>query len=175
MCVLCQCTLIDESDLLVRNIATRGSLRKIFSGEKGPINEGYLDYICLFLRAYGLIFPMDRPRRSEDMTDDPPEDPQFLVPCRLQDLDEKVHGVPPLVVKRYLSFEVDFNGYLPDEVFVRFICLAASESTSALHSPPMGKTRYRLNRDYCNVSSWKEEGDQWEIWRKESTIKLVVL
>ena len=169
VCVLCQCILIDESDLLVQNIATRSSLRKIFSGEKGPIDEEYLDYICLFLRAYGLIFPMEGVR-SKDMADDP----RFLVPCRLQELDEKGHDVPPLVVKRYLLFEVDFNGYLPDEVFVRFICLAASESTSALHLPDMGKIRYRLNRDYCNVSSWKEKGDQWEIWHKESTMKLFV-
>ena len=169
MCVLFQCTLIDESDLLVRNIATRGSLRKIFSGEKGPIDEEYLDYICLFLRAYGLIFPMDR-AKSEDMTDDPPEDPQFLVPCRL----DKVHGVPPLVVKRYLSFEVDFNGYLPDEVFVRFICLAASESTSALHLPDWENAEYVLANNYCNVDDWKEKGDKWEIWREESAIKLYV-
>ena len=108
------------------------------------------------------------------MADDPPEDPRFLVPCQLKELDEKGHDVPPLVVRRYLSFEVDFNGYLPDEVFVRFICLAASESTSLLHLPDMEKTQYRLNRDYCNVSSWKEKGDQWEIWREKSTMKLVV-
>ena len=109
------------------------------------------------------------------MTDDPQEDPHFLIPCQLKELNDRNCNVPPLVVKRYLSFEVDFNGYLPDEVFVRFICLAASKSTSTLHSPSMEKTQYRLNRDYCNVSSWKEEGDQWEIWREESTIKLVVL
>jgi ankyrin repeat protein/GTPase SAR1 family protein len=160
-----------ESDLFQKSIATRSSLETVFFGKNPPVDENYLEYICLFLRAYGLLFPIDK--EESDKTEDGKT--QFFVPCCLQDLP-KQSGIPPLALKRYLSFEFDFDGYLPDELFIRFVCMAASEATSSrLRSPGTGRgVDYQLTRNYCNVDNWKEPGDSWEIWHNASTMKVFV-
>jgi hypothetical protein len=40
-----------ESDLFQKSIATRSSLETVFFGKNPPVDENYLEYICLFLRA----------------------------------------------------------------------------------------------------------------------------
>ena len=161
---------LDDSLLVRKNIVTKSVLKTIFNGN-GTVDEDNLDYICLFLRAYGLIFPIVTQGCEED---EQAQTPQFLVPCRLKELRSRCQKTPPLVVKRYFLFEIDFEGYLPEEVFVRFICLAGTESTSALHPPDCGKATYHLDKDYCNLDDWKENGDQWEIYRKGSTMQLFI-
>jgi hypothetical protein len=163
----------DESDLLDKNIVSGSSLQKIFFGEGVAVNDEYLEYICLFLRAYGLLFPIGKEGR-EELDSGKTQNLRFFVPCCLKYLPEKF-GTPPLALRRCFSFEFNFNGYLPEELFVRFICMAASKATSKLNSSGTSSdVDYHLTRNYCNVDSWKDQGDSWEIWHNSSTLKVFV-
>lgn len=125
-----------------------------------------LQYFCLLLRAYGLIVKMSakRDKASHEHGDG---EPRYLVPCLLG----KMTNIPK-PPRKCFSFVADFLGYLPQEVFMRFICLAALQAkSSTLHA--MDETEYHLKQDYCNVEGLAMRGDAWYISCDATNHKMV--
>ena len=131
-----------------------------------------LQCFCLLLRAYGLIFKMstrrDNASHQQEGCQSPPG-PQYLIPCLLKEMQ-----TIPKPSRRCFSFVADFLGYLPQEVFMRFICLAALRADrSILNCDKTDDTEYHLKQDYCSVEGLAEAGDAWYISCDPSSHKMV--
>ena len=131
-----------------------------------------LQCFCLLLRAYGLIVKMstgrDEASHQQEGCQSPPG-PQYLIPCLLK----KMHNIPK-PARRCFYFIADFLGYLPQEVFMRFICLAALQANrSILNRDKMDDTEYHLKQNYCSVEGLAEPGDAWYISCDPSNHKMV--
>ena len=132
-----------------------------------------LQCFCLLLRAYGLIVKMstgrDEASHQQEGRQSPPG-PQYLIPCLL----EEMHTIPKQRQEDAVSFVADFLGYLPQEVFMRFICLAALQADcSILNRDKMDDTDYHLKQDYCSVEGLAVPGDAWYISCDPSSHKMV--
>lgn len=147
------------------SVASEEALEELFKDVlTGSISDKKkaLQYFCLLLRAYGLIVKMstvrDEASHQQEGHQSPPG-PQYLVPCLLK----KMHTIPK-PARRCFSFVADFLGYLPQEVFMGFTCLAALQADrSILNCDKMDDTEYHLKQDYCSVEGLAEPGDAWYI------------
>ena len=120
------------------------------------------EHIFLFLKAHSLLFAIEEESGATE---------KYLVPSLLKPLE-----VDPELPKRYFTLHVDFLGYLPPEVFNRFICLAALESECShlrkgYKKPPSYIT---LKADCCGVRGWCAENDAWVIVKKGEVMSLYV-
>ena len=125
-------------------------------------NKDDSEHIFLFLKAYSLLFAIEEESRATE---------KWFVPSLLKPFK----GNPELP-KRYFTFYVDFLGYLPPEVFNRFICLAALESECShlrkgYKKPPSYIT---LKADCCGVRGWCAVNDAWVIVKKGEGMSLFV-
>ena len=112
-----------------------------------------LHYLCLLLRAYGLIVKAEAPPEGQQTP------PQYLIPCKLQHLDPI-----PKPERESFSFVADFQGYLPQEVFTRFVCWTALKARESVLRPnPKKKTKCRLMQNFCSVKHFMDLGDAWSI------------
>ena len=158
-------------------MATENALRIFLKKFLDPKSEDEsLRYLCLLLRAYGLIV------KAEDGCSDllPPDGqqtpPQYLIPCKLQHLD--CISKPE---RESFSFVADFLGYLPQEVFTRFVCWAALKAEESVLRPrpmtksiPMGgKSKCRLMQNFCSVKHFMIRGDAWSITFDEANSRMV--
>ena len=156
----------DERKALIQtSVASEEALAVLFADVlTGSISDEkkVFQYFCLLLRAYGLIVKMstgrDEASQQQEGCQSPPG-PQYLIPCLLK----KMHNIPK-PARRCFSFVADFLGYLPQEVFMRFICLAALQADcSILNRDKMDDTEYHLKQDYCSVEGLAVPGDAWYI------------
>ena len=165
----------ERTALLQTSVASEGALEVLFSDvltESISDKKKALQCYCLLLRAYGLIVKMRTGRNEVSHQQEgrqSPPGPQYLIPCLL----EEMHTIPK-PARRCCSFVADFLGYLPQEVFMRFICLAALQADrSILNCDKMDDTEYHLKQDYCSVEGLAEPGDAWYISCDPSNHKMV--
>ena len=156
-----------------KQVATENALRVILKEFLDPEAEDEsLQYLCLLLRAYGLIFKVED--GGSDEAPPSPEGhqapPQYLVPCKLKAmLPDEI----PKPERESFSFMADFEGYLPLEVFTRFACWAALKSKASMLRPPKSKTKYHLTQNFCSVKHFMIKGDAWLIRCDDASSKMV--
>ena len=164
------CTIpADHKVLTQRHMATENALRVVLNQFLDPESEDEsLRYLSLLLRAYGLIVKAEE--GSDDHTPPPPaESPQYLIPCRLKHQEEI-----PKPERESFSFVADFQGYLPQEVFTRFVCCAALKAKESVLKPrPKGKTKCHLMQNFCSVKHFMTKGDAWSITYDEANSRMV--
>ena len=119
------------------------------------------EHIFLFLKAYNLLFAIEEESGAAE---------KCLVPSLLKPLE-----MNPELPKRYFKFYVNFLGYLPPEVFNRFVCLATLESEfNHLRKSRRPPSYITLKADCCGVKGWCEEKDAWVIVKKGEGMSLFV-
>ena len=157
--------------LIQASVASEEALAVLFAeipSESISDKKKALQCFCLLLRAYGLIVKMST-GRDEASHQHRGGGPQYLVPCLLGKMT-KIPKPP----RKCFSFVADFLGYLPQEVFMRFICLAALQAKcSTLNKDAMDETEYHLKQDYCNVEGLAMPGDAWYISCDAANHKMV--
>ena len=166
----------DERKALIQtSVASEEALAVLFADvPTGSISDKKkaLQCFCLLLRAYGLIVQMSTGRDEASHQQEGRQSlpgPRYLIPCLLK----KMHNIPK-PAKRCFTFVADFLGYLPQEVFMRFICLAALRADrSILNRDQTDDTEYHLKQDYCSVEGLAEPGDAWYISPDPSNHKMV--
>lgn len=86
-----------------------------------------IPHVCLMLQAYCLIYPTDElsaddstPNRVATSTEN-----RYIIPCKLP---PEIADIPCKWTQKCATFYVDFDGFLPDEIYHRLICLASSEA-----------------------------------------------
>ena len=128
-----------------------------------------LQFICLLLRAYGLIFEV-KDTSSDEAPPPHKTPPQYLVPCKLKAMlpDES-----PIPEQESFSFAADFEGYLPQEMFTRFACWAALNAKASALRPPKGRTKYHLMQNFCSVKHFMIKGDAWFIKYDEASSRML--
>ena len=168
--VLLSCTIpADHKVLTQRHMATENALRVVFKQFLDPNSKDEsLRYLSLLLRAYGLIVKAEE--GSSDHTPPPPaEPPQYLIPCML-----KHQEIIPKPERESFSFVADFQGYLPQEVFTRFVCCAALKAKESVLKPrPKSKTKCHLMQNFCSVKHFMIKGDAWSITYDEANSRMV--
>ena len=165
----------EQTALMQTSVALEAALEVLFADVlTGSISDKKkaLQCFCLLLRAYGLIVKMsagrDKASHQQEGHQSPPG-PRYLIPCLLEEM-----RTIPKPARRCFSFVADFLGYLPQEVFMRFICLAALQADhSILNRDKMDDTEYHLKQDYCSVKGLAEPGDAWYISCDPSNHKMV--
>ena len=166
------CTIPDDYIILTqKHMATENALRVVLKQFLDPKSEDEsLRYLSLLLRAYGLIVKAEE--GSGDHTPPPPaESPQYLIPCRLK---KEVIDEIPKPKRDSFSFVADFHGYLPQEVFTRFVCCAALKAKeSVLRPQPKSKTKCHLMQNFCSVKHFMTKGDAWSITYDEANSRMV--
>lgn len=155
----------ERQDLTQKSVASEDALAVLFeeiSSRSISDKRKALQCFCLLLRAYGLIVKMSTGRDEASHQPGSPKSPpgpQYLIPCLL----EKMPSIPK-PKRKCFSFVADFRGFLPQEVFMRFICLAALQAKhSILNQGMMDETEYHLTQDYCSVEGLAQPGDAWYI------------
>jgi len=140
--------------------------------------------LCLMLQAYCLIYPIRgdvepeiacpnrshsdnheiaaiavRPSlshsQSDGSTDTTANDLKFLVPCKLPEKIEAKDRLP------WITFYFDFQGFLPVEIFNRFVCLmlARSQAKSTKRREPS----FKFSATCCRF--YQVEGCNWQVER----------
>ena len=151
----------DVRDLAKKGVATIKLLRKCWEPFLKGGSERSFRQLCLIMQAYALIFPIrvadtsastppsrsasvpvamsqtTPATRSQSVRVDYNFSECFLVPCRLPE-KSKVKSLTGL------TFFIDFQGFLPVEIFHRLICLMLNKSRSV---PDIGKLM--LNSTCC--------------------------
>ena len=163
----------DHRLFIQKHVATENALRVILKKVLDPKAEDEsLQYLCLLLRAYGLIFKVEN--GGSDEASPPPEGqqppPQYLVPCKLKAMTPDEIPKPK---QESFSFVADFEGYLPQEAFTRFACWAALKSKASMLRPPKSKTKYHLTQNFCSVKHFMIKGDAWLIRCDDASSKMV--
>ena len=163
----------DTCNLAIKGVATATLLRKCWEPFLKGGSERSFRQLCLIMQAYALIFPIKvadtsastPPSRSASvpvaMSQTTPAtrsqsdrvdynfSEYFLIPCRLPEKSK----VKPLTG---LTFFIDFQGFLPVEIFHRLICLMLNKSRSV---PVVSKLM--LNSTCCYFS--RVENCQWRL------------
>ena len=143
----------DLRNLKSTGIARAALLRDCWRKYLTTDSDILFEQLCLMLQAYCLIYPIrgdveleiDCPNRSQSdnletvpmasppslshsqsdgSTDTAANDLKFLVPCKLPNL-EKIKVKDHL---QWITFYFDFQGFLPVEIFNRFVCLMLGRS-----------------------------------------------
>ena len=136
----------DVRDLKLMGIARAALLRKCW-GEYLPLDAGgdtLFRQVCLMLQAYCLIYPI------RGGTDTITDDLKYLVPCKF----------PPEKIEKkdwpWVTFYFDFQGFLPMEIFNRFVCLmlARSQANKSHKQPEFSATCCRI---------YQVEGCNWQL------------
>ncbi len=142
----------DIKELETTGKAKESLLRECWKGYYDEEDESSFRHLCLMLQAYGLIYPIEgsheptpppvqpsqsvpsdpvadsalhvpQPIRSQSEDAAPPHVSRvFLVPCKLPPAREKERV-------GWISYYFDFCGFLPAEVYHRFICQMLRESS----------------------------------------------
>ena len=132
------------------------------------------EQLCLILQAYCLIYPLPIAPPPSQSQSDPvtssrttePSNAKFLVPCMLSIANTEISGdkIPKI------TFYFDFCGFLPAEIFHRFICLMLKKSTpqsrGRKRDPEFSATRCK----FPNVN-----GRKWEIELESHRLKISVM
>ena len=127
-----------------------------------------LRYLCLLLRAYGLIVKAEDGGSAPPPPESQQTPPQYLIPCKLQHLDSI-----PKPERESFSFVADFQGYLPQEVFTRFVCWAALKARESVLRPrPKRETKCHLMQNFCSVKHFMDPGDAWSITFDKASSKI---
>ena len=160
----------DHKILKQRQVATENALRVVLKTFLDPESEEEsLHYLCLLLRAYGLIFKVEDGGSDPSPPEGPPAAPQYLVPCKLKRQDPV-----PKPERESFSFVADFQGYLPQEVFTRFVCWAALKAKESMLKPrPKSKSKCHLMQNFCSVKHFMTKGDAWSITCDETRSRMV--
>ena len=116
--------------------------------------------LCLMLQAYCLIFPIrdmaGSPNQSQ--SDDHEADiTEFLVPSMLPDLK-----LEDISCCNY-TFYFDFRGFLPAEVFHRFVCLMLARMSPTCKDT---KQKRKLSANCCQF--YEVEGSHWQLEKVET-------
>ena len=160
----------DHKILTQRQVATETALRVVLKKFLDPESEDEsLHYLSLLLRAYGLIFKVEDGGSNPSPPEGPLAVPQYLVPCRLKHQDPI-----PKPERESFSFVADFQGYLPQEVFTRFVCWASLRAKESVLRPrPKSKSKCYLMQNFCNVKHFMTKGDAWSITCDETRSRMV--
>ena len=108
--------------------------------------------LCLMLQAYCLIFPIRDNQPQSDYREALPcfaqhaDTTKFLVPSKLPDVE-----LDEISCYNY-TFYFDFQGFLPAEIFHRFVCLMLAKKS---HKSP------NLSANCCQF--YKVEGSNWQL------------
>ena len=164
----------DTRDLDKKGVASATLLKTCWESILKDGSECSFLQLSLILQAYGLIFPINIP---DNASSNPPlrsaSDPavmsqttptthsqsggvglhpreRFLVPCRIPEKSDVKHLTG-------LTFFIDFQGFLPVEIFHRLICLMLNKSRSV----PVVVGKLMLNSTCCYFPH--VENCQWRI------------
>ena len=173
----------DLKDLTQTGIARAALLRVCWQEYLTTDSDILFRQLCLMLQAYCLIYPIrgdiepeigcpDRSRsdnhetapvasppslshsQSDSGTDTAANDLNFLVPCKLPEKKIEVKDHLP-----WITFHFDFQGFLPVEIFNRFMCLMLARSqakSTKRRKPEFSATCCRFYQvEGCN---WQVEG-----------------
>lgn len=157
----------DHKILTQRHMATENALRVVCKEFLDPRSEEEsLRYLSLLLRAYGLIVKAEEGNGDHTL---PAASPRYLIPCRLKHQEEI-----PKPERESFSFVADFQGYLPQEVFTRFVCCTALKAKESVLKPrPKSKTKCHLMQNFCRVKYFMTKGDAWSITYDEANNRMV--
>ena len=108
-------------DLSCRGIADSKFLEVIWGEFISPASGIEVHHLCLILQAYCLIYPVEMVV-SEGLTQ------RYIVPSKFSSNIETL----PRWVEKCVNFYFDFNGFLPEEIYHRLVCLMLSEAKQKL-------------------------------------------
>ena len=177
----------DLRDLKKTGIARAALLRDCWREYLTTDTDILFRQLCLMLQAYCLIYPIRgdvepeiacpnrshsdnheiaaiavRPSlshsQSDGSTDTAVNDLKFLVPCKLPEKIEAKDCLP------WITFYFDFQGFLPVEIFNRFVCLMLARSQAK--STKRGKPPL-FSATCCRF--YQVEGCNWQVERGVET------
>ena len=107
-------------DLSSRGIADSKFLEIIWGEFISPASGIEVRHLCLILQAYCLIYPVKMvvSMVKESLTQ------QYIVPCKFPSNIESL----PRWVEKCVNFYFNFNGFLPEKIYHRLVCLMLSEA-----------------------------------------------
>ena len=152
-------------DLSSSGIADSKVLEVIWGEFISPASGIEVRHLCLMLQAYCLIYPV------EMVTSTGKKSPiqQFIIPCKFP--TEIESAILPKWVGKCVTFYFDFDGFLPDEIYHRLICLTSKESKP----PPKKLDHKRYSSKMCIFYSLL--GTKWviEMEGHEQRLKIGVI
>ena len=180
----------DLKNLTKTGIARAALLRDCWQEYLTTDSEILFRQLCLMLQAYCLIYPIrgdiepeiDYPNRShsdnhktapmayppslshsqsDGSTDTAANDLKFLVPCKLP---EKIKAKN---LSQSITFYFDFQGFLPVEIFNRFVCLMLARSQAK------STKRYKHEFSATCCRFYQVEGCNWQVERGVETDHMI--
>lgn len=123
-------------------------------------------HLCLMLQAYCLIYPV---QTLTTISGKNVSIPRYIIPCKFP--TEIEPDVMPKWVKKCATFYFDFDGFLPDEIYHRLVCLASSEAKP----PPKKHDHQRYSSKICIFYRLLDTNWVIEMERHEQRLKIGVI
>jgi hypothetical protein len=123
-------------------------------------------HLCLMLQAYCLIYPI---KMVISRGKEKPHIPQYIIPCKFP--AEIESRVMPAWVEKCATFYFDFDGFLPEVIYHRLVCLASN--ISKLPSSQLDQKRY--SRKMCLFYKILETNWVIEMERRKQRLKIRVV
>ncbi len=160
--------------VLKSGVASKSFLRACWADLLPDNRDELFTQLCLFLQAFCLVIPAKRINldqgNGEGQLQTPDQEEEYLIPSCLK-LNESPLKCPRVFqLEECTCFYFDFQGYLPIELFHRFICQFLLTQGKARASGCKGEFRH----GHCQLTD--TSGTEWwfEVLEGRHRLKLLV-
>ena len=137
--------------------------------EKFKSSSITIQQLCLIFQAYCLIYPLQNCKDQNKDQEKVKPNMKYIIPCKLPEVIRNKQ-ICKEVQSEYATFYVDFQDYLPDEIYHKLICLALKNCDQ--HSRT-GELQKCFSKKMCYFADLK--GTNWVFEMDEKTQQLKIM